>query len=105
MPHRICLGAATIEASMICPPMARNPAARSAASKRANSTSMAGLPSSVARVSASRKVQMVLASGTGSASPKPRKRMKESRSLMRNSVRSSDRLWQACRISTLNMNT
>jgi hypothetical protein len=58
-----CLGAATIVASMICPPLARKPAADSAPSKRANRTSIAGLPSSRARVSASRKVQIVLASG------------------------------------------
>src|SRR5436190_21530925 len=31
--------------------------------------------------------------------------MNESRSLIRNSVRSSDRLWLACRISTLNIST
>ena len=59
----------------------------------------------LARVSASRKVQIVFASGTGSDSPSPRKRMNESRSLIRNSVRSSDSEWLACRIRTLNMNT
>src|SRR5215218_8921577 len=62
---------------------------------------MAERPSRVALVSASRKVQIVLASGTGSARPRPRKRMKESRSFIRNSVRSSERLWLACRIRDL----
>ena len=51
----------------------------------------------LARVNASRKVQIVFASGTVSASPSPRKRMKDSRSRIRYSVRSSDRLWLACR--------
>jgi hypothetical protein len=41
---------------LIWPPIARNPAAESAASKRLNRTSIAGLPRSLARVSASRKV-------------------------------------------------
>jgi hypothetical protein len=48
---------------------------------------MAGLPPILALVSASPKVQMVLASGTVSQRPMPRKRMKESRSLKRYSVR------------------
>ena len=61
---------------MIWPLIARNPAAASATSKRANTTSMAGLPAILARVRASRKVQIVLASGAVSASPRPRKRMK-----------------------------
>ena len=39
------------------------------------------------------------------ANPSPRKRMNESRSLIRNSARSSDRLWLACRISTRNIST
>ena len=90
------LRAATIVASMIWPPIARNPAAESAASKRLNRTSIAGLPRNLARVSASRKVQIVLASGTVPARPSPRKRMNDSRSRIRYSVRSSDRLWLAC---------
>ncbi len=56
---------------MIWPLIARNPAAESARSKRSNRSSIAGLPVSLARVSASRKVQIVLASGTVSPSPKP----------------------------------
>jgi len=100
-----CFGAATIEASMIWPLIARNPAAESTASKRSNTTSIAGLPASLARVSASRKVQIVLASGTVSESPKPRKRMNDSRSRIRYSVRSSDRLWLACSTSVLNIST
>ncbi len=47
----------------ICPPMARKPLARRVASKRTNSASTAP-----ARLSASQKVQIVFASGTGSAS-------------------------------------
>ena len=90
---------------MIWPLIARNPAAVSAASKRSNRTSIAGLPAILARVSASRKVQIVLASGTVSASPRPRKRMNDSRSRIRYSVRSSDRLWLACRTSVLNIST
>jgi len=74
-----CLGAiggvGPVVASMIWPPIARNSAAASAASKRLNRTSMAGLPRSLARVSASQKVQIVFASGTVLASPSPRKRM------------------------------
>ncbi len=71
---------------------------------------MAGFPAISARVSASRKVKIVLASGTGSDGPEPkeaheRKRMKESLSVIRNSVRSSDSEWLAWRISTLNMKT
>ena len=84
---------------------------------------MAGASPIIARVSASRKVQIVLPSGAGSdrpplasptsyagwslkpAPPRPRKRMNESRSLIRNSVRSSDSEWLACRISTFHMNT
>src|SRR5277367_1551834 len=72
--------------------IARNPATARASSKRLNSTSIAGLPRSLARVSASRKVQIVFASGTVSASPSPRKRMNDSRSRIRYSARSSDRL-------------
>src|SRR5881398_278170 len=78
--------------------MARKPACVSDASYARNRVSIAGLPSIVARVSASRKVQIVLASGTASDSPSSRKRMNESRSLIRNSVRSSDSEWLACRI-------
>ena len=100
-----CFGAATIVASMIWPPIARKPAFVSAASKRLNRTSIAGLPSIFARVSASRKVQIVFASGTLSASDNPRKRMNDSRSLIRYSVRSSDSEWLACRIRTLNIST
>src|SRR3954469_23983440 len=66
---------------------------------------MAGLPSIFARVSASRNVQIVFASGTASASSSSRKRMNESRSLIRNSVRSSDSEWLACRIRIFHMNT
>src|SRR3954452_9383934 len=84
-----CLGAATIEASMIWPLIAKNPAAESAASKRSNRASVAGFPASWARVSASRKVQIVLASGTVSARSSPRKRINDSRSRIRYSVRSS----------------
>src|SRR5271170_213902 len=69
-----CLGAATIEASMIWPLIAKNPAVESAVSKRSNRTSIAGFPAIRARVSASRKVHIVLASGTVSASPRPRNR-------------------------------
>jgi hypothetical protein len=39
-----CLGAATIEAPMIWPLIARKPAVESAASKRSNTTSIAGFP-------------------------------------------------------------
>ena len=56
---------------------------------------IAGWPRNLARVSASRKVQIVLASGTVSASASPRKRTNDSRSRIRYSVRSSDRLWLA----------
>src|SRR4051794_34971881 len=66
---------------------------------------MAGLPSIFARVSASRNVQIVFASGTASASSSSRKRMNESRSLIRNSVRSSDSEWLACRVRIFHMNT
>ena len=66
---------------------------------------MAGASSIVARVSASRKVQIVLASGTGSDRPSPRNRMNDSRSLIRNSVRLSDSEGLACRISTYHINT
>ena len=90
---------------MIWPLIARNPAAESAVLKRSNRTSIAGLPAIRARVSASRKVQIVLASGTVSASPKPRKRMNDSRSRIRYSARSSDRLWLLCSTSTLNIST
>src|SRR5271170_576046 len=47
-----CFGAATIEASIIWPLIAKNPAAASATSKRSNTTSIAGLPAIRARVSA-----------------------------------------------------
>ena len=43
----------------------------------------------------SRNSQIVRASGTRSDRPKPRNRMKDRRSLIRNSVRSSDRLLAA----------
>lgn len=66
-----CLGAGMIVASRIRPPMARKPAFLSAASQAANSTSTAGFPPTLARVSASRKVQIVFASGIGSESPSP----------------------------------
>ena len=57
---------------------------RSVASKRANNGPMApGL------VSFSRNSQIVRASGTRSDNPNPRKRMNDSRSLIRNSARSS----------------
>src|SRR4051812_20998411 len=72
---------------------------------RENSTSMAGLPSSVARVSHSRKSQIVRASGTRSPSDSPRKRMNESRSLIRYSARSSDRLFAAWMTRILNIIT
>jgi len=75
------------------PAFGQEPGADSASSKRANKTSIAGLPSSRARVSASRKVQIVLASGTVSARRNPRKRTNDNRSRIRYSVRSSDRLW------------
>src|SRR5450631_1880688 len=84
-----CFGAATIVASTICPPMARKPAWASAASKRLNRTSIADLPSTIVRVSASRKFQIEFASGTRSASVSPRNRMNDKRSLIRYSVRSS----------------
>jgi hypothetical protein len=100
-----CLGVAMIEASMIWPLIARKPAAASAASKRSNTTLIAGWAAILARVSASRKAQIVLASGTVSASPRPRNRMNDSRSRIRYSVRSSDRLWWACRMSVLNIST
>ena len=100
-----CLGVATIVASMICPPIARKPAFVSAASKRLNKTSIAGLPSIFARVSASRKFQIEFASGTLWASDNPRKRMNERRSLIRYSVRSSDSEWLDWRIRTLNIST
>src|SRR4051812_43401482 len=58
-----------------------------------------------ARFSPSRNVQIVLASGTASATLMPRKRMNDSRSLIRYSQRSSDRECIACRIRTLNMRT
>ena len=90
---------------MIWPLIAKNPAPESAASKRSNITSIAGFPAIRARVSASRKVQIVLASGTVSANPRPRKRMNDSRSRIRYSVRSSDRLWLTCRASVLNIST
>src|ERR1700683_5429066 len=78
-----CFGAATIVASMLWPPIARNPAAERRAAKRLNRTSIAGVP-----LSASRKVQIVFASGTVSASLSPRKRMNDRRSRIRLSVRS-----------------
>jgi len=99
-----CLGAATIEASMIWPLIAKNPAAESATSKRSNRASIAGFPASWARVSASRTVQIVLASGTVSARSSPRKRINDSRSRIRacpgagvssRDWRDSARLWQA----------
>ena len=57
------------------------------------------------RVSRSRNSQIVLASGTRSPSDSPRKRMNESRSLIRNSVRSSDRLFCAWITRILNIIT
>ena len=69
-----CFGAATTVASTICPPMAMKLADRRRASKRRKSASIAGTPSSVARVGASRKFQIEFASGTRSASDSPRKR-------------------------------
>jgi hypothetical protein len=56
-----CLGAATIEASMIWPLIAKNPAAESAASKRSNKASIAGLPAIRACI-ASAKSFLALAS-------------------------------------------
>ena len=56
-------------------------------------------------VSRSRNAQMVFASGTLSVSPSPRKRMNESRSLIRNSARSSERLFCAWMTRILNIIT
>jgi hypothetical protein len=53
-------------------------------------TSIAGLPSVVARVSTSRKFQTEFASGTLSRGDNPRERMNDRRSLAKYSVRSSD---------------
>ena len=58
-----------------------------------------------ARFSASRNAQIVLASGTGSVSPRPRKRMNDRRSLMRYSQRSSESPCIACSSRILNINT
>jgi hypothetical protein len=91
-----CFGAATIVAS-------RKPAWASAASKRLNKISIAGLPSTIVRVSALRKFQIEFASGTQSASVSPRNRMNDKRSLIRYSVCSSESEWLACRIRTLNI--
>ena len=95
-----CFGAATIVASTIWPDRARKPEARKAASKRRNSPSIAA-----ASFSASRNVQIVLASGTASARLSPRNRMNDSRSLIRYSARSSESECIACRINILNINT
>jgi hypothetical protein len=54
-----CFGAATIVASTICPPMARKPAGASAASKRLNRTSIAGLPSTIVRVVADKLTPLI----------------------------------------------
>ncbi len=102
-------GAATIEASMIWPLIARNPAVASAASKRSNTTSIAGLPAIRARVSASRKVQIVLGvrhrvGQTQAEKPHERQPVPD-QSLPRRrpgySVRSSDRLWLVCKRSAV----
>ena len=75
-------------------------AARSAASIRANSPLI--VP---ALVSVSRNSQIVRAYGTRSDSPKPKKRMNESRSLMRISERSSERVLAAWMTRTLKIMT
>src|SRR5262249_51101537 len=75
----IALFRATIEASMIWPLIARNPAAANVALNRSKRTSIAGLSAIRACVSASRNIQIVFASGTVSPSPRRRKRMNDSR--------------------------
>ena len=67
--------------------MANKPCSRRTASKRANSFSIAP-----ARTSRSRNSQIVVASGTGSCSARPTKRMNESLSLSWYSVCSSERV-------------
>ena len=66
-----CRGAAMIEASIICPPMARYPRWRRCMSKRANRTSIA-----LVMLRSLRNSQIVRASGTRPCKSRPRKRMK-----------------------------
>jgi hypothetical protein len=72
-----CFGAGTTLASMIWPPKARYPLSVNTASKRAKSFSIAR-----AFIRRSRNNQIVVASGTAPSRPSPRKRRKESRSLI-----------------------
>ena len=90
----------TSVAFRIWPNIDKNPALRRVASKRLNSPSIA--PVWIRR---SRNSQTVLASGTRSDSPRPRKRMKERRSLIRYSVRSSGKLLSVWIIRILNIST
>jgi len=73
-----CLGVATIVASTICSLIAKKPASRNAASNLWNKASAV-----FAFFNASRKAQILLASGTASEIPRPRKRMNDRRSLIR----------------------
>jgi len=89
-----------IDASTICPFRAANPRSRKYLSKRSNRRF-----TSPARPNSSRNSQIVLASGTRSPMPRPKKRMNDNRSLTWYSTASSLRLYNDWSTSTLNINT